>query len=98
MSLLTDTLARQRLCAPNQMATDLEEVQFIVQQGPRIVGAEAGEETHLTAWGAGARQWPLFTVGFREKHPDAQAVHAFALWFSDSYSARSTSPPEPPAD
>ncbi|MFH8379289.1 GAF and ANTAR domain-containing protein [Streptomyces cyaneofuscatus] len=83
MSLLTDTPARQMLCASNQMATDLEEVQFTVQEGPCITAAETGEQTHLTDWNAGARQWPLFTAGFREKHPDVQGVHAFPLWFGD---------------
>lgn len=83
MSLLTDTPSRQMLCASNRMATDLEEVQFTVQEGPCITAAETGEQVHLTHWGTGARQWPLFTVGFRERHPDVQAVHAFPLWFGD---------------
>lgn len=83
MSLLTDTPARQMLCASNQLATDLEEVQFTVQEGPCITAAETGAQTHLTDWETGARQWPLFTAGFREKHPDVQGVHAFPLWFGD---------------
>ncbi|MEU0162277.1 hypothetical protein ABZ154_26490 [Streptomyces sp. NPDC006261] len=83
MSLLTDTPSRQMLCASNQMATDLEEAQFTVQEGPCITAAEIGDEVHLTDWKAGAREWPLFTAAFRERHPDVQAVHAFPLWFGD---------------
>ncbi|MFI8178747.1 hypothetical protein ACIF6H_36480 [Streptomyces microflavus] len=81
MSLFTDTPSRQMLCASNQMATDLEEVQCTVQEGPCITAAETGEQTHLTDWDAGARQWPLLTANFGERHPEVHAVHPFPLWF-----------------
>ncbi|WP_299538845.1 hypothetical protein [uncultured Streptomyces sp.] len=83
MSLLTDTPSRQMLCASNDMATVLEEVQFTVVEGPCITAAESGEQVHLTDWGTAARRWPLFSAAFRERYPDAQAVHAFPLWFGD---------------
>ncbi|QTA36699.1 ANTAR domain-containing protein (plasmid) [Streptomyces sp. CA-256286] len=83
MSLLTDTPSRQLLCASNDMATALEEVQFTVVQGPCITAAETGEMVHLTDWETGARQWPLFVSAFLDRYPDVQAVHAFPLWFGD---------------
>ncbi|MEE4544075.1 GAF and ANTAR domain-containing protein [Streptomyces sp. V4-01] len=83
MSLLTDTPSRQLLCASNEMATAIEEVQFTMAEGPCITAASEGEPVHLTDWAAGSRRWPLFAPALRERCPDIEAVHAFPLWLGD---------------
>lgn len=83
MSLLTDTPSRQLLCASNDMAARLEEVQFTVVEGPCIEAAATGERVHVPDLPAAAGRWPLFVAALRERRPDIGAVHAFPLWFGD---------------
>lgn len=83
MSLLTDTPSRQLLCASNDMARALEEVQFTVVEGPCIEAAATGEPVHATDLAAAAGRWPLFVAALGERCPDIAAVHAFPLWFGD---------------
>jgi hypothetical protein len=83
LSLLTDTPARQLLCASNDMATALEEVQFTVTEGPCITAAADGKVVHLTRLAEETGRWPLFVAALREKRPDIGAVHAFPLWLGD---------------
>ncbi|SHM80479.1 GAF domain-containing protein [Actinacidiphila paucisporea] len=83
MSLLTDTPSRQLLCASNEMARVLEEVQFTVMEGPCIEAASTGEPVHATDLPAAAGRWPLFVAALHERCPDVAAVHAFPLWFGD---------------
>lgn len=83
VSLLTDTPSRQLLCASNQMAVILEEVQFTVVEGPCITAAAGGEPVHLIDWGSGARPWPLSAPALWERCPDIAAVHAFPLGAGD---------------
>ncbi|MEE4543490.1 GAF domain-containing protein [Streptomyces sp. V4-01] len=83
LSLLTDTPARQLLCASNDMAIALEEVQFTVAEGPCITAAATGETVHLTELAAETERWPLFVTALREKQPEIGAVHAFPMWLGD---------------
>jgi GAF domain-containing protein len=83
MSLLTDTPSRQMLCASNDMAAAVEEVQFTVVEGPCIEAAATGEPVHVTDLQAAAGRWPLFVAALHERCPDVAAIHAYPLWFGD---------------
>ncbi|MER6137979.1 GAF and ANTAR domain-containing protein [Streptomyces sp. NPDC001815] len=82
-SLLTDTPSRQLLCASNNTALRLEEIQFTVAEGPCITAASQG----VPAVGSGLRQrvtpWPFFGATVAEQLPEVGAVYAFPLRLAD---------------
>ncbi|MEU9187164.1 hypothetical protein AB0D14_22010 [Streptomyces sp. NPDC048484] len=79
LSLFTDTPARQLLCASNDTALRLEEIQFTVAEGPCISAASEG----VPAVGSGLRRhvtpWPFFGATVVEDLPEVGAVCAFPM-------------------
>ncbi|MDQ0779404.1 hypothetical protein QF026_007870 [Streptomyces aurantiacus] len=83
LSLFTDTPARQLLCASNDTALRLEEIQFTVAEGPCIAAASEGVPAVASGLREHVTPWPFFGATVVEQLPEVGAVCAFPLRIVD---------------
>ncbi|MGW7265103.1 GAF domain-containing protein [Streptomyces sp. NPDC054842] len=83
MSLLTDTPSRQLLAATDDVALQLEQIQFTVLEGPCLTAAQRGESVAVDDLRSQLTPWPLFGATVREKLPRVESIYALPLFFGD---------------
>ncbi|MFE9772010.1 GAF domain-containing protein [Streptomyces sp. NPDC005931] len=83
LALLTDTPSRQLLAASGDAALLLEEIQFMVLEGPCITAAHTGEPVAVDDLADQLTPWPLFGATVREKLPRLRSVYALPVFFGD---------------
>ncbi|MFS8201530.1 GAF and ANTAR domain-containing protein [Streptomyces sp. CWNU-52B] len=79
LALFTDTPARQLLCASDDTALRLEEIQFTVAEGPCIAAARDGVPAVASGLRRHVTPWPFFGATVVEQLPEVGAVCAFPL-------------------
>lgn len=79
MSLMTNTAYRHLLWASNATALRLEEIQFMVAQGPCIAAAETGLPVVVRDLATELTPWPLFGGLLREELPEVRSIHTFPI-------------------
>jgi len=83
LSLFTDTPSRQLLCASNDTALRLEEIQFTVAEGPCMTAASEGVPAVASSVRQRVTPWPFFGATVVEQLPEVGTVCAFPLRIVD---------------
>ncbi|MFC5029498.1 ANTAR domain-containing protein [Streptomyces fildesensis] len=83
MSLLSDTPGRQLLAVSGMPALRLEELEFLVGEGPCHSASLTGHPMMIGDLRHQVTPWPFFGTAAREVLPRVGAIHAFPLRWAD---------------
>ncbi len=83
ITFLSHSPARQLLCASDERALDVEELQFAVGEGPCVSAALNREPVTVGDLHQDVTPWPLFGARAREELSRVGAIYAFPLVYGD---------------